>query len=147
MWGPYTVDRYASAHNAQLMRFNSRFAAPGSEAIDTFTCIWNGENNWWFPPVCLVPRVIRHAQNSEAVRTLIVFQWLSAPFWPLLFPNGWDPADYVVGWIELPSGTELILPGLTGASLFKGPPNTPVLAIRINCGPRPYGWPNSPGLL
>ena len=137
IWGPYTVDRFASAHNTQLARFNSRFAAPGSEAIDTFTCNWNGENNWWFPPVCLVPRVIRHAQTSEAVGTLIVPQWLSAPFWPLLFPNGWDPAEYVVEWMELPSGTELILPGLNGASLFKGPPNTPVLAIRINCGPRP----------
>jgi len=50
VWGPYTIDRFASAHNAQLGRFNSRFRTPGSEAIDTFTCDWSGENNWWCLP-------------------------------------------------------------------------------------------------
>jgi len=29
LWGPYTVDRFASAHNAQIARFNSRFWSPG----------------------------------------------------------------------------------------------------------------------
>jgi len=137
LWGPYTVDRFASVHNARITRFNSRFWTPGSEAIDTFTCDWSGENNWWFPPVCLVPRVRRHAQNTKAFGTLIVPQWLSAPFWPLLFPNGSNPAGFVVGWVELPIGTELILPGLTGANLFIGIPNTPVLAVNINFGPGP----------
>ena len=35
--------------NAQLPRFNSRFAMPGSEAVDTFTVDWRGDNNWWSP--------------------------------------------------------------------------------------------------
>jgi len=87
--------------------------------------------------VCLVPRVIRHAQNTKAFGTLIVPQWLLVPFWPLLFPNGSDPADFVVGWVDLPIGTELILPGLMGANLFVGSPNTPVLAVNIDFGPRP----------
>ena len=133
VWGPYTIDRFASAHNAQLGRFNSRFGTPGSEAVDTFTCDWSGENNWWFPPVCLVPRTIRHAQRTKAFGTLIVPQWLSAPFWPILFPNGYDPVQFIMDWVELPMMGELILPGLSGANLFNGPPNTPVLAIQINC--------------
>ena len=32
---------------------------------------WSGENNWWFSPVCLVPRIIRHAQRTKACGTLI----------------------------------------------------------------------------
>ena len=93
--------------------------------------------------MCLVPRVIRHAQTTKAFGTLIVPQWLSAPFWPLLFPDGSDPADFVVGWVDLPIGTELILPGLTGANLFIGFPNAPVLAVNITLtqGPKvSYPW-------
>ena len=84
-------------------------------------------------PVCLVPRVIRHAQNTKASGTLIIPQWLSAPFWPLLFPNGSDPAEFVLAWLELPTTAELVLPGLSGTNLFKGIPNTAVLAVRIGC--------------
>ena len=130
-WGPHTVDRFASATNAQLPRFNSRFWVPGSEAIDSFTCCWANDNNWWCPPIYLIPRVIRHAQGNKAKGTLIVPQWPSAPFWPLLFPNGSDPANFVVGRIELPDSETLFLPGPLGTNLFKGAPNTPVLALKL----------------
>ena len=87
-WGPHTIDRFANSGNAQVARFNSRFWTPGSEAVDAFTCDWGEDNNWWCPPVHLVPRVIRHAQNTNAKGTLVVPQWLSSLFWPLLFPDG-----------------------------------------------------------
>jgi len=38
-------------------------------------------------------------------------QWLSAPFWPILFPNGCDPAQFIMDWVELPMVRELILLG------------------------------------
>ena len=63
--------------------------------------------------------------------TLITPQWPSAPFWPLLFPNGWDPVDFVADWLELPSSETLFLPGQLGSNLFYGLPNTPVLALRL----------------
>ena len=78
LWGPHSIDRFANACNSQMERFNSRFWTPGSEAVDAFTYNWGGENNWWFPLVYLVPRVIRHAQNTKAVGTLIVPQWCSS---------------------------------------------------------------------
>ena len=40
MWGPHTVDRFASIDNRQLERFNSRFWDPEIEAVDTFTVNW-----------------------------------------------------------------------------------------------------------
>ena len=82
MWGPHTVDRFASFFNTQLPRFNSRFWNPGSEAVDAFTCDWHGENNWWCPPVYLVPRVLRHAQATRVTGTLLVPKWPSATFCP-----------------------------------------------------------------
>ena len=72
------------------------------------------------PPVHLVPRVIRHAQNTNAKGTLVVPQWLLSPFWPLLFPDGIDPAEFVKEYMELPKTETLILPGQLGTSLFQG---------------------------
>ena len=126
--GAHTQYRFADHVNAQIPRFNSRFWVPSSEAVDTFTCDWSMENNWWCPPVYLVPRVLRHAKNTKAKGTLITPQWPSAPFWPLLFPNGWD---FVVDWLELPSSETLFLPGQLGSNLFYGLLNTPVLALRL----------------
>ena len=104
---------------------------PGSEAVDTFTCDWSMENNWWCPPIYLVSRVLRHAQSTKAKGTLIIPQWPSAPYWPLLFPNGLDPANFITDWLELPTSEKLFLPGQLGSNLFDGTPNTPVLALRL----------------
>jgi len=35
LWGPHTIDRFASPRNA---RFNFKFWTPGTEAVDAFTC-------------------------------------------------------------------------------------------------------------
>ena len=71
-WGPCTVDRFASFYNTQLPRFNSCFCNPGSEAVDSFTCDWAGEMNWWCPPVYLIPRLLRHAHNCKCRGILIL---------------------------------------------------------------------------
>ena len=94
-WGPHTIDHFTNAGNCQLPRFNSQYWSPSSEAMDAFTCDWAGENNWWCPPIYLVPRVIHHAQKTRAEGTMIVPQWVSTPFWPLLFPDGINPAGFV----------------------------------------------------
>ena len=120
LWGPHTVDGFADPKNAQVERFNSRFWAPGTDAVDAFTCNWAEENNWWFPSTYLIPRVITHAQRCSADGTLTVPQWPSSFYWPLLFPNGIDPVEFVVEYTELPCIHDLILPGQLGASLFRG---------------------------
>lgn len=133
-WGPHTVDRFASYYNRQLPRFNSRFAMPGSEAVDAFTADWGGENNWWCPPICLVPRLLQHARQCAAVGTLIVPMWLSAPFWPILCPTsrGGSLAEYVRAWCDLPRYEGLFMSTRSGAALFEGRvPNTRVLALRV----------------
>ena len=60
--GPHTA-----GYNSQLDRFNSCYAVPGTEAVDAFTEHWGGENNWWCPPLCLVPRVLRHARACVSI--------------------------------------------------------------------------------
>ena len=100
--------------------------------MDTFTCDWGGELNWWCPPPYLVPRLIRHAQVTGALGTLVVPQWYSAPYWPLLFPDGIHPAEFVKELLVLPVWQSLILPGVSGSSLFNGNPNVEMLALRLD---------------
>ena len=131
IWGPHTIDRFADHNNHQLPRYNSKFGCPGSEAVDAFTVDWSKEYNWWCPPVYLVARVIGHARVCKASGTLIVPEWQSAPFWPLLHPSKGEFADFVFDIQELPLSEFLILPGLSGSTLFHGKmPNTRVLALR-----------------
>ena len=133
MWGPHTVDRFADCNNRQSPCFNSSCWTPGSKAVDTFTTDWSNENNWWCPPVSLTPRVIAHAQVCRAKGTLIVPEWKSAPFWPLLQPARECFSCFVMSIRELPLSESLILPGLSGFSLFHGKlPNTRVLAVRCD---------------
>ena len=135
MWGPHTVDRFDNSRNAQLARFNSRYWNPGTEAVDTFTVDWYGENNWWCPPVCLIPTVIEHARVCKASGKLIVPHWVSSPFWPLLCPSGTGFDQMFIAVVQLPRSNDLIVPSLSGASLFKGQqgPNTDVLALCVQC--------------
>ena len=133
LWGPHTIDRFANYLNTQLPRFNSRFWNPGSEAVDAFTCDWAGENNWLCPPPFLVPRVIRHALKTGASGTLVVPKWPSAPFWPILFPDGCSPAPFVSEEKTLDRSSPLVVAGQSGSSLFKGVPNTDLLALRLVC--------------
>ena len=41
LWGPHTVDRFATMANTQLPRLNSRFADPLTEGVDALA-----QNNW-----------------------------------------------------------------------------------------------------
>ena len=40
-WGPHSIDRFATSNNAQLGRFNSAWAMPGTEGVDAFA-----QANW-----------------------------------------------------------------------------------------------------
>ena len=79
----------------------------------------------------IVPRVIQYACKTKAEGTLIVPQWPSAPFWLMLFPAANITAKFVVDVCQLPDVEWLLLPGRSGKTLFSGPPNTNILALRI----------------
>ena len=88
LWGPHSIDRFASSYNAKLSRFNSGFLQPGTEAVDAFTQDWSSENNWLVPPISLIGKLLSYMHESKAVGTLIVPMWKSSYFWPLLCSDG-----------------------------------------------------------
>ena len=85
IFGPFSVDRFASLNTAKCPRFYSKFWFPGSEGVDAFSTSWAAENNWLVPPVYLISRTILHLGVSRAGGVLLVPKWLSAVFWPILF--------------------------------------------------------------
>jgi hypothetical protein len=75
LWGTHTVDRMASSENAKCRRFNSWRFCPGTEAINTFTEDWRGENNWVAPPLSMIGLVLDHIARTRAVATLFIPNW------------------------------------------------------------------------
>ena len=141
IWGPHSVDRFACCCNSHVSRFNSHFWNPGTEAVDAFTCDSSGEVNWMCPPPYLIPRTISHALNTIACGTLLVPNWPSAPFWPMLFPSMGTMAPFVADVKVLSKSELVIIPGRSGSGLFNGPPNTDMLALKIG-PPRPPSRPS-----
>ena len=77
LFGPHTVDRFASVLTSQCPRYNSRFLNPYTEVVDALhQSNWSTENNFVNPPFRLLPKVINHIQTSKSTATVI------APFWP-----------------------------------------------------------------
>ena len=88
LFGPFTVDRFASPDSAKCARFYSKFWCPGAEGVDAFSVDWAGENNWLVPLIYLISRTIFHLEVCSARGVLVIPKWLSAAFWPTVFPMG-----------------------------------------------------------
>jgi hypothetical protein len=79
LWGPHSIDMFATQGNSQLPRYNSRWRDLTSEAVD---CLhlpdnhWAAETNWCNPPWTLLPDLVQKLRQSGAEATVI------APYMP-----------------------------------------------------------------
>ena len=77
IWGPHTVDRFASATSAQLLVYNTRFLDPNGMRLDALAQKdWETENNFVNPPIRLLDKVLATISLQRAHATVI------APWWP-----------------------------------------------------------------
>ena len=102
LWGPHTYDRFASDYNTKCKLFSSRWWCPGTAAIDAFSISWNEHNSWLVPPPRLISKCLKKLVHDGGRGTLIDPKWLSAPFWPLFYPDGKTSATFIVDSLELP---------------------------------------------
>jgi hypothetical protein len=52
LWGPHTVDRFASFANKQMLWYNAKWRDGTAEAVDCLHLTdgdWRGEHNWYNP--------------------------------------------------------------------------------------------------
>ena len=83
-WDSQTINRLASHYNAQVPRFNSKFASPGDNCVDALVQDWRDENNWICPPASIIVPSVGALSSCSGHRTLIVPQCPSTYFWPFL---------------------------------------------------------------
>ena len=92
--GPLQVDLFASALNARLPKYCSRVQDPAAWRIDAFSFQWKGFRGYAFPPISLIPRILRKIREDQARVVLI------APWWPR---RNWFPE--LVGLLAGPPRT------------------------------------------
>ena len=80
-----TVDLFANNNNAKAKKIFSLTYCPGTMGVDAFNYDW-GKNglNWIFPAPRLILRVLRHLQLTGAEGLLLVPQWKTSYFYPIL---------------------------------------------------------------
>ena len=72
----HTVDRFASADNCLLGRYNSLHADPQAEAEDCYSQDWSGEVNWCHPPINSLDQLAHFLRERPVPATVV------APYWP-----------------------------------------------------------------
>ena len=77
LWGPHTVDRFASALTTRLPKYNTRFLDPNGMPTDALAQTdWHHENNYVNAPFRLIKDVLTTVKNQRAHATIV------APWWP-----------------------------------------------------------------
>ena len=128
LWGPHTLDCFASFYNTKIKRFFSRFWNPGSEGVDAFFHSWEGEKCLLVPPVNLITRVLHYMSTQNTSGTLIVPAWPSAVFWPLL----WQRYSVFIEDYRYYKGSECCLHGRNTKSIIGSSEwNGSIIAIRL----------------
>jgi mRNA-degrading endonuclease HigB of HigAB toxin-antitoxin module len=126
-WGKHTVDRFATANNAQLARFNSLMAGPQCEAVDSMAQTdeaWRAEVNWCNPPWGLLARVAAKLRSSKAAATVVAPTWRSAPWYQ-------DLLELCSEVRVEPARHDLFLPGDRGSRTAVGSPGWSITVFRI----------------
>ncbi|KAJ1135528.1 hypothetical protein NDU88_001967 [Pleurodeles waltl] len=76
MWGTPQVDLFATRENAHCPLFGSLQYPMQGALGDAFQMSWNGQLLYTFPPIRLIPRVLRKVRQDRAQVILV------APDWP-----------------------------------------------------------------
>ena len=92
MYGPHTIDRFASDDSTQLPHYNTKFYSKKASGLDAFMLNWGyNHNNYVFPPPALVGNVLQYAREYQAKITLVFLEWYSRPYMNILFPQAGNP--------------------------------------------------------
>jgi hypothetical protein len=79
------MDWFASQANTQLARFMSYEFDSLATGTDAFLSDWSEPDGYFFPPFCLLSRVLQKLQLDRPVSALIIHPfWPAQPWWPLI---------------------------------------------------------------
>jgi hypothetical protein len=139
-FGPHTIDRFASALNTLLPRYNANWLDPSCEAMDALhltDSAWQAKNNWRNPPWPMLPDFAQKLQQSGAAATVVAPRWQR---------KAWHHALTELACHEtvMPARTHLFRPGRRHGRGTVGKPHWPDIVIRI---PSRLGYTSAGALL
>ncbi len=71
IYGPHTVDRFASMTTTHLPHYNSRFLNPETARVDALAqWVWGQQNNFVNCPFRMIAKVLKVIQNQQAKQQL-----------------------------------------------------------------------------
>ena len=121
VWGHHDIDRFSSNLNNKCHVFNSKHWVPGTYAVDAFNQCWYGVKNWMVPPPALGCKTLKKIVKDKAEGTLILPEWKSAPFWPLLLSVNGSYKSFIVDYQVLPK-SNIITAGRCKHGIFTNNP-------------------------
>lgn len=83
-FGVPEVDRFATHQNRQVPRFFARYFHPLVEGLDALTSQWPQGLLYAFPPIPLLPRVLRKIGQQKAEVLLVVPWWPCRPWFSMI---------------------------------------------------------------
>ena len=85
LWGPFTIDAFASQMKTQLPRFWSRYNDDKMLARDALQQDWTSEALYCNPPYALIPRILNLVHQFHCTQCVIIAPiWPSQPWFPVL---------------------------------------------------------------
>jgi hypothetical protein len=126
-FGPYTIDRFASALNTLLPRYDANWLDPSCEAVDSLHLAdtqWREENKLCNPPWPLLPDLAQKLRQSGTTATMVAPRWQG---------KAWHQALTELACHEtvLPARAHLFRPGRRHGRGTIGKPHWPVTVFRI----------------
>ena len=84
VWGPLSVDLFASSANRLLPRFFSWNFCPEAEAVDAFQQAWP-ERSLAHPPLGIIGRILEKIQREKVKNVVLIApHWPTQAWWPQL---------------------------------------------------------------
>ena len=84
IWGPFTIDLFATYQNRQISRFASFLPQPKATWVDAMKHIWTKEFPYIFPPFSMITRILQKIDNEKATAVLVAPIWQAQPWFPLI---------------------------------------------------------------
>ena len=84
----FSCDVFASSSTYKVSKFYSKVPSIGSSGINAFGQDWTQDMNFICPPVKLIPAVLHHMTVQQCQGVLVVPEWRTAIFWPLITTDG-----------------------------------------------------------
>lgn len=81
--GHPSIDLFASRINTKCEKYISWKKDPGASAIDAFTCNWNSNFFYAFPPFIIIPRVLEKIRVEKCKGIVVVPHWPAQIWFPI----------------------------------------------------------------